>query len=110
VTPDRVAEAPRPSYERLWSALVEIDTYLANDPQVWRIVSVCKAGEVLCDVLGAEVIGSINASIEALLCPSCHQPHTWCSYCGSKDHMLARCPDYNAPTRDDLAEDGEPEP
>lgn len=57
--------------EYLRQALVEIDTYLAHDPDVWRIVSVCKVGEVLCDALGAEVIGQINASVMAILCPGC---------------------------------------
>jgi len=55
----------------LENALVEIDTYLANDPDVWRIVSVCKAGEVLCDVLGPETIAAINAGVEANLCAKC---------------------------------------
>lgn len=52
-------------------ALVEIDTYLANDPDVWRIVSVCKAGEILCDVLGDEAIAEINASVPENLCADC---------------------------------------
>jgi hypothetical protein len=58
-------------YERLWRALVEVDTYLANDPDVWRVVSVAKAGDVLCDALGPNVILSINSRVEALLCPRC---------------------------------------
>ena len=49
----------------------EIDTYLAHDPEVWRIVSVTKAGDVLCDILGAETIGRINASVAANLCVRC---------------------------------------
>lgn len=55
----------------LTRALIEIDTYLANDPDVWRIVSVAKAGDVLCEVLGAETIQAINAQVEANLCASC---------------------------------------
>lgn len=58
-------------YKRFWHALVEVDTYLANDPDVWRVVSVAKAGDVLCDALGPNVITSINARVEPLLCPSC---------------------------------------
>ena len=59
--------------EELTAACVEIDTYLANDPLVWRIVSVAKAGDVLCDVLGSEVIGAINRSAhcESEHCPYC---------------------------------------
>ena len=57
--------------DRLYDALVEIDTYLANDPQVWRIVSVAKAGDVLCDVLGAEVVQRINRGVAANLCVAC---------------------------------------
>lgn len=57
--------------DRYRAALEEIDTYLANDPDVWRIVSVSKAGDVLCDVLGAETVQRINASVAANLCAKC---------------------------------------
>jgi hypothetical protein len=66
----------RDGVERLRAALMEIDTYLANDPDVWRIVSVAKAGDVLCDVLGSETIQGINASVEARLCASCQSAIT----------------------------------
>ena len=66
-------EAAERRVEELTAACVEIDTYLANDPLVWRIVSVAKAGDVLCDVLGSEVIGAINRSAhcESEHCPYC---------------------------------------
>lgn len=63
----------REERDRFHAALVEIDTYLANDPDVWRLGSVAKAGDVLCDVLGAETIGRINASVGPLLCPACRR-------------------------------------
>lgn len=56
--------------ERLLDALIEIDTYLASDPLVWRLGNVAKAGQVLCDVLGDETIEKINAEVLAN-CPYC---------------------------------------
>jgi hypothetical protein len=56
---------------RLYNALVDIDLYLAHDPLVWRLENVSKAGDVLCDILGPEVIGRIND--DAL---------RYCPYCG----------------------------
>ena len=40
--------------------------YLAADPLVWRIGNVAAAGQVLCDALGDEAIGRINAGAAAM--------------------------------------------
>jgi hypothetical protein len=58
--------------DRYRSALIDVDVYLANDPQVWRIGNVAKVGDVLCDILGEDVIAGINAGVQSL----------WCSKCG----------------------------
>ncbi len=69
-TQSKLSECERERDEAI-KALEEIDTYLANDPDVWRIVSVAKVGDVLCQVLGADVIQRINASVEENLCARC---------------------------------------
>lgn len=80
---------------RLHRALIEIDTYLANDPDVWRIVSVAKAGDVLCDVLGAETIQRINAGVLRAALDQWMAPDTWRLADGSEvgipEGTLIRC-------------------
>jgi hypothetical protein len=46
--------------DRLRDALIEVDIYLANDPDVFRLVSVAKAGEVIGDAIGWDTVRTIN--------------------------------------------------
>lgn len=59
---DRIQEL-RTECDRYRNALIEVDMHLAADPTIWRLTAAAKAGEVLCEVLGAETIQEINKEV-----------------------------------------------